>query len=134
MSQDVKIFLEKGCKFSVTGIVVVLYNVAMTHKRILLSKTMRRFTHCRRKFALVDICDFEGVSKYAWSKSGDYAVSRINKKSCQMANFILGKREGFVVDHINGNGLDNRRKNLEFVTQRENIMRGIRLRRFRKPI
>lgn len=35
-------------------------------------------------------------------------------------HLILAKKEGFEIDHKNGNGLDNRRKNLRYVTRAEN--------------
>jgi hypothetical protein len=37
-----------------------------------------------------------------------------------MHSVILGDREDFECDHINGNGLDNRRSNLRLVTHRQN--------------
>lgn len=84
---------------------------------------MQRFRKIRLsqgKYALVDVEDFKWLSRWKWffntskkSKTG-YAVmngSYVNGKrlpKIQMHNMILGES----ADHKNGNGLDNRRKNL----------------------
>jgi len=77
-------------------------------------------------FALVDIDNYNLISKYYWhGKNSDctfYAISRINGKRVRMHRLILGlkhddRQQG---DHINGNGLDNRRCNLRIVTEQQN--------------
>lgn len=40
--------------------------------------------------------------------------------SIEIHRIIMGKKEGLVVDHINGDKLDNRLQNLRFVTIKEN--------------
>lgn len=71
---------------------------------------------------LIDRKDLNKVLPYRWSrhkvsKNITYAKApRIG----YMHTFILGKYEGMVVDHINGNGLDNRRSNLEHVSHSAN--------------
>lgn len=63
------------------------------------------------------------LHKDGWGKS--YAKC----KGVQLANIILWHPPGTVIDHINDNGLDNRRKNLEIVLDKENKRRSIK----RKP-
>ncbi len=76
--------------------------------------------------AIVDECDAEKLSTNSWCalktrrENLFYAVARINKKFCYMHHVILGSTNQ--VDHINGNGLDNRRENLRLVTNAQNQM------------
>jgi hypothetical protein len=74
-------------------------------------------------FAIVDKNDYEEVNKYNWYKDASgYAIRnyRIDPIS-RMHHMIIGKPDdGFVVDHINGNRLDNTRLNLRVVTESGN--------------
>lgn len=73
--------------------------------------------------AIVSTIDYEDVMKYKWNNSQGYASGYINKKiqSLKLHHFILGKpAQGLVIDHINGNSLDNRRENLRFATYAQN--------------
>ena len=77
------------------------------------------------KFALVDPEDFEELSKYKWcvsrSKHTSYAVRRgKDGKSVLMHRVIMKTPEGMVVDHINQNGLDNRKRNMRNCTRAQN--------------
>ena len=78
--------------------------------------------------AIIDVEDFELVSQHKWcavrSTKTDYAIrgQRVSGKhvSFMMHRVLLNATDGMHVDHINGNGLDNRRANLRLCTQREN--------------
>lgn len=72
------------------------------------------------KFAIVDDEDYEFVSRYKWhaNKNGNvwYARRTDRGRTIMMHWLIMGGKN---VDHINGNGLDNRRENLRFATTTE---------------
>jgi hypothetical protein len=73
------------------------------------------------QMAIVDDDDFLVVSKINWfaHKNGNTYYAR--KGILKMHHIIFGKPEkGYVIDHINGNGLDNRKENLRFATLAEN--------------
>lgn len=82
------------------------------------------------KVALVDIEDYKELSKYKWhaEKRGStfYATRSIRvpesgkQKPVNMHREILNAPQNTVVDHINGNGLDNRRKNIRLCTREQN--------------
>jgi hypothetical protein len=77
------------------------------------------------EFALVDSCFFEKISKYRWHKTkAGYPCTRMGKKRDVFLHWmIIGKpKAGLVTDHINRNKLDNRKCNLRFATQRQNVI------------
>lgn len=73
------------------------------------------------QFAIVDDEDFELISKFKWhiqpSSNGreGYAVTKI-----RMHRIITNAPHGAMVDHINGDSLDNRRCNLRLCTNAQN--------------
>lgn len=89
-------------------------------KRIPLSKG--------KYFALVDDEDFEKLSKYTWSAGvlprTIYASRKITISGKQtmiyMHQDIMKAPKGMDIDHINGNGLDNRKRNLRVCTRQQN--------------
>ena len=73
----------------------------------------------------VDIQDFAYLSKFSWSVSKEGNKFYAQKYGIgKMHRFILGLPRGDkrVVDHINGDGLDNRRSNLRLCTRGQNLM------------
>jgi hypothetical protein len=77
------------------------------------------------QYTVVDEKDYILLRKYNWTLGKDgYAVRTIyilghgkNRKrtSLRLHNFLMPKKKGFIVDHINRNRLDNRRLNLRYV-------------------
>jgi hypothetical protein len=91
---------------------------------------VKKISLTQNKFAIVDNEDFELLNQFRWhaikSKYTFYAQrdTKVNEKRIhiKMHHCIIGKPpKGKVIDHINGNGLDNRVENLRIVTQRKNM-------------
>ena len=91
---------------------------------------MKEIPLTRGKVALVDDEDYNELSKYKWWLFGHgkafYAiwVERCNdgkRHKKYMHSMIVKTPPGMEVDHINGNGLDNRRENLRVGTHRNNM-------------
>lgn len=93
----------------------------------------------RGKVALIDPDDIPLVKGRCWRTQVDrdgrcYASGTVpgsghRSKNITMHRLILGAKPGEVVDHINGNGLDNRRANLRICTGRENCWNAGKMRR-----
>lgn len=86
---------------------------------------MKKIPLTQGKFALVDDEDFDELSKWAWYPHGAYARRHINKdgrivRRVYMHRSIMREPE-LEVDHINGDGLDNRKSNLRVCTHAENL-------------
>ena len=90
----------------------------------------RRIVLSRGKYAIVDVKDYGWLSEYKWFvQEGQrtfyaYRRERVRKGGKQlgiaMHREILKAGKGELVDHINHDGLDNRRANLRKATRAQN--------------
>ena len=92
---------------------------------------MKQIKLTQNKFAIVDNDDYEYLNQFKW-----YAAKKVNQNifyACRMSKTINGERyivqmhrvimgniAGVVIDHINGNGIDNRKENLRKCTVKDN--------------
>lgn len=82
------------------------------------------------KFAIIDESDYQLVMRFKWrvkrtAGHHEYAQAHGPRKkyarvSVLMHRLIMAAQPGQYVDHINGNGLDNRRANLRICTNAQN--------------
>jgi hypothetical protein len=87
--------------------------------------SFRYITLTKSRQALVDPQDYEWLKDYKWctlvTRDGRaYAQARIGGRMVYMHRLIKNAPRGKCVDHINGNGLDNRRCNLRLCDCTEN--------------
>ncbi len=97
-----------------------------------------KLTLSRGKYALVDDEDYKYLNQWKWSilkahNNNHYAFRRIYfqkgekgyrmgkvRKSIYLHRFIMNASKSKQVDHVNGDGLDCRKKNLRTVTNIQN--------------
>lgn len=76
--------------------------------------------------AIIDSDDVEKCKKYKWHIKNDgrnkYAISNGSKRVFLHRLIMNYYDTGMDIDHINRNGLDNRKSNLRIVTRSRNIM------------
>ncbi len=101
----------------------------------------RRIKLTQGRYAIVDADAYERLNEYTWCferawKNEGYATRHAPVKGTKKGRRwrlhwdVIGKPErGFVVDHVNGNRLDNRLSNLRIVSYRENNLNTVRRRR-----
>ena len=81
------------------------------------------------KVALIDDEDAPRILAHKWTAHRNpkrrrevwYAVRYVGRASIQMHREILNAPDGMEVDHINGDGLDNRKVNLRLATRAQNL-------------
>ena len=93
---------------------------------------MKKILLTRGRVALVDDADYDCVRQFSWQAlpriNGNYYAARRALKSenlpvkiVLMHSYLIGKKQGHEIDHLDGNGLNNQRANLEHVTHRQNM-------------
>lgn len=104
---------------------------------------MKEIQLTQGKVALVDDEDFEYLNQWKWLAHSDgnnfYAEHHVlsykidgkkHNKSVKMHRLIMKPSSNMHIDHINRNGLDNRKENLRIVTHRENHHNRINSRKY----
>jgi len=105
--------------------------VLLLYRRLRFGYPFRRIPLTQGKFAIVDPDDYPHLSKYKWrlcktkGKNVLYAERSIRLPNGKYSRILMHRQlinvpEGYVIDHINGSGLDNRRANLRLATVAQN--------------
>ena len=105
--------------------------MVLLYRRARYGYAFRRIPLTQGRFAIVDPADYESLSRHKWRlcktkgknvlyaertvRRGDGTDSRI-----LMHREVLQPPRGYVIDHVNGCGLDNRRANLRLATVAQN--------------
>ena len=102
----------------------------LLYRRIQYGYAFRRIRLSQKKYAIVDPEDYARLSKYKWyaaksrktfyARRGRWCKTRKRKLLEFMHNLVIDVPAGHVADHINHNGLDNRKANLRPATSAEN--------------
>ena len=103
----------------------------MRYRELKYGYTFRKIYLGEGEFTIVEPPDYYRYGKFKWFLYGTgyklYAVREIrigiNKtRRSYLHREIIKPRKGKIVDHQNGNGLDNRRANLRPATQSQNMI------------
>jgi hypothetical protein len=86
---------------------------------------MKKIELAKGYFAFLDDDDYEKLSKYCWYLGGNghgglYVARKTQGTTIYMHREILGSPDS-LIDHINRNGLDNRKSNLRLCTRSQNL-------------
>ena len=103
----------------------------LLYRRARYGYPFRHIPLTRGKYAIVDPEDYHRLRKYKWhvhkSPHTFYAVRSLTngkkepRKNMQMHHLIIDIPDGMFADHINHNGLDNRKANLRPATHTQNV-------------
>jgi hypothetical protein len=98
----------------------------LLYRKIRYGCKFRRIPLTKGKYAIVDVDDYDKLSADKWhlfenkNSSNFYAARTQDCRNVFMHRRIMNAPPAALVDHINRNGLDNRKKNLRVVTNQQN--------------
>jgi hypothetical protein len=101
----------------------------LLYRRLRCGCAFRRIPLTRGKFAIVDPDDYDRLCEHKWlynpkTEFNGYAqrTTTVNgkRKTFAMHQEVITVPKGLVIDHINRNGLDNRKANLRPATPMQN--------------
>lgn len=76
-----------------------------------------------RGITLVDDEDYDWLNQYKWQLTDTgYAKMALKSKTKRMHRFIMKEPEDLLIDHIDGNKLNNQKSNLRVVNKSQNAM------------
>jgi len=83
-------------------------------------ETVKRIPLSGGLYAYVDAADYERLSRHKWRVCAGYAARYEKGRAVFMHHEIIKPPKGMVIDHRNGNRLDNTARNLHACTRGEN--------------
>jgi len=103
----------------------------LLYRKLRFGHPFRRIPLTQGKFAIVDPDDYPALAKHKWrlcktkGKNVLYAERSIRLTNGKYSRLLMHRRlitppPGYCIDHINRNGLDNRRSNLRLATHAQN--------------
>jgi len=75
----------------------------------------------------IDLCDVGRAASLKWHFSCRYVLSKPNRESILLHRFLLNPHKDLIVDHRDGDTLNNRRNNLRIATKSQNNMHRTKL-------
>jgi len=105
--------------------------ITLLYRRLCFGYAFRKIPLTQGKYAIVDPDDYVRLAKYKWricrtkGKNVTYAERSMRLPNGKYSRILMHRQiidvpEGYVIDHINGSGLDNRRANLRLATVAQN--------------
>jgi len=102
----------------------LIVKIALIYRRLRYGRDSRLIPLTQGKFAIVDAEDYESLNKYKWYaiRQGNtfYAVRKQGDRHIRMHRVITNAPKGLDCDHIDHNGLNNRKRNLRLCTRLQN--------------
>jgi len=109
----------------------MLIRLLLLYRRLRFGYAFRKIPISMQKFAIVDPEDYSRLKRYKWyARQGPttcYAVRYISmyekqdRRNAYMHYLVIDVPAGLFCDHINHNGLDNRKANLRPATHMQNV-------------